>query len=181
MPNDEIQEDVTLENDVEVEETEEETETSEDTEDETTEEKDWKAEAKKWEAIAKRKAKKVEKSETEVGATAPAYDEELIEITYRNFLGNIGLESKSVQDEAIQLAKKMGKKVSEIQSDPAIMAVLKAKEEIARTNKATSKGTGGAAVKKKGADWYANQVKSGKSISEDDIAGKSAMDILKAL
>lgn len=59
MQNDEIQEDVTLENNVEEETVEEETE-------ETT--TDWEAEAKKWKAIADRKAKKAEQAAQEPAA-----------------------------------------------------------------------------------------------------------------
>lgn len=59
MQNDEFQEDVTLENNVEDETVVEETE-------ETT--TDWEAEAKKWKAIADRKAKKAEKASQEPAA-----------------------------------------------------------------------------------------------------------------
>lgn len=59
MQNDETQEDVTLENNVEEETVEEETE-------ETT--TDWEAEAKKWKAIADRKAKKAEQAAQEPAA-----------------------------------------------------------------------------------------------------------------
>lgn len=67
MQNDEIQEDVTLENDVTAEVD------SEDTEETTT---DWEAEAKKWKAIADRKAKKAEAAQTQEAATLPGTEVE---------------------------------------------------------------------------------------------------------
>ena len=170
MQNDENQEDVTLENDIKEETTEEEAEVVEEVE-----EKDWEKEAKKWEAIAKRKAKKAETAEP---VTPQALDADLIDITYRNYLAAAGLTSKSVQDEAMALAKKMQIPVSSIQADESIMEVLRAKQANATTNQATAKGTGGAGVKPKGADYYASQIKSGRKIDTAGLGRGMAEKIL---
>lgn len=176
MFNDETQVD-DLENTSEEEVEESEAEPEEEAEEEPT--KDWEAEAKKWEAIAKRKAK--QSATKEVKADTPvSLDQELIDLTYRNYLGSIGLTSKSVQDEAIATAKKLGMQVAGIQNDEALMAVFRQKQEIAKTNNAIAKGTGGAAIRKKDVDYYVSQMKSGKSLPED-ISGDMAVKILKSL
>ena len=176
MKNDETQEDVTLENDVEeVEETvEEDTDDSTDAEAELAKAR---AEAKKWEAIAKRKAKKAEEASTP--DTPQSLDQDLINLTYKNYLGGLGITNQSVQDEAISLAKKMGMAVSQLQSDPAIMEILKAKQKVAQTNNAMTKGTGGAALKRKDADYYASKVANGGTL--DSISGKEAVELLRKL
>jgi len=173
MQNDENQEDVTLENDIKEETTEEEAEVVEEVE-----EKDWEKEAKKWEAIAKRKAKKAETAEP---VTPQALDADLIDITYRNYLAAAGLTSKSVQDEAMALAKKMQIPVSSIQADESIMEVLRAKQANATTNQATAKGTGGAGVKPRGAEYYASQIKSGRGIDKSNLQRGMAAEILKQM
>jgi len=167
MQTDETQEDVTLENDIEEETTEEVVE--------EVEEKDWEKEAKKWEAIAKRKAKKAETAEP---VTPQALDADLIDITYRNYLAAAGLTSKSVQDDAMALAKRMQISVSSIQADESIMEVLRAKQANATTNQATAKGTGGAGVKPRGADYYASQIKSGRKIDTAGLGRGMAEKIL---
>jgi len=171
MTTDETQEDVTLENDIEEETTEEEVV-------EEAEEKDWEKEAKKWEAIAKRKAKKAEEAEPTAEQAPQALDADLIDITYRNYLAAAGLTSKAVQDDAMALAKKMQISVSAIQADESIMEVLKAKQANATTNQATTKGTGGAGVKPKGADYYASQIKSGRKIDTAGLGRGMAEKIL---
>jgi hypothetical protein len=180
MFNDESQEDVTLENNVEeVEETVEE----EETEDSTNVEAELakaRAEAKKWEAIAKRKAKKAEEAGATQAPASPAQlDEELINLTYKNYLGGLGITNPTVQDEAINLAKKMGMAVSQLQSDPAVMEILQTKQKIAQTNNAIAKGTGGSALKKKDVDYLASKVASGGTL--DKISGKDAVALLKKL
>jgi len=170
MQTDETQEDVTLENDIEEETTEEVVEEAG--------EKDWEKEAKKWEAIAKRKAKKAETAEP----VAPqALDADLIDITYRNYLAAAGLTSKSVQDDAMALAKRMQISVSSIQADESIMEVLRAKQANATTNQATAKGTGGAGVKPRGAEYYAAQIKSGRGIDKSNLQRGMAAEILKQM
>jgi hypothetical protein len=179
MLNDETQEDVTSVNNVEeVEETvEEETQDADESTDVEAELAKARAEAKKWEAIAKRKAKRAEET---VKTDAPqALDQELINLTYKNYLGGLGITHPDVQDEAISLAKRMGVAVSQIQSDPAIMEILQTKQKIAVTNKAIAKGTGGAATRKKDVDYLATKVANGGTI--DSISGKDAVALLRKL
>jgi hypothetical protein len=181
MFNDENQEDVTLENNVEQEEetVEEETQEADDSTDVEAELAKARAEAKKWEAIAKRKAKRAEEASAEAPASPAQLDQELINLTYKNYLGGLGITNPSVQDEAISLAKKMGMAVSQIQSDPAVMEILQTKQKIAVANNAIAKGTGGSALRKKDVDYLASQVAQGKSI--DKISGKDAVALLKKL
>ena len=174
MFNDETQEDTTLENSVEDEEVEETTEDVDDSTDAEAELAKARAEAKKWEAIAKRKAKKAEEV---APATPQALDQELINLTYKNYLGGIGLTNPTVQDEAINLARKMGMAVSQLQSDPAIMEILQAKQKIAATNNAMTKGTGGSALKKKDAEFLASKVANGGTL--EAISGRDAVALLK--
>ena len=179
MINDETQGDVTLENDVEeVEETVEEEEETDDSEDDVEAQlAQARAEAKKWEAIAKRKAKKAE--EVSTPDTPQDLDQDLINLTYKNYLGGLGITNASVQDEAISLAKKMGMAVSQLQADPAIMEILKAKQKVAQTNNAMTKGTGGSALKRKDTDYYAQKVANGGTL--DKISGKDAVALLNKL
>jgi regulator of protease activity HflC (stomatin/prohibitin superfamily) len=182
MQNDEIQEDVTLENNVEeeVEETVDEQSEADDSTDAEAELAKARAAAKKWEAIAKRKAKKAEEAGATQAPASPAQlDQELINLTYKNYLGGLGITNPSVQDEAINLAKKMGMAVSQIQSDPAVMEILQTKQKMAVANSALAKGTGGSALRKKDVDYLASQVAQGKSIEK--ISGKDAVALLKKL
>lgn len=173
MFTDENQEDVTLENDVTPEEEEE---TVEETETESDSEPDWKAEAKKWEAIAKRKAKK---AETTASEPQPAsYDEELIQLTYKNHLSSIGLSDSSVQEEAIALAKKLGTSVAKLQNDSALMEVLQAKQRSAVAKKAVASSTGGSAIKRNDTERLSQQITSGKAVKEDDVSGGQALEML---
>jgi len=181
MQNDEIQEDVTLENDVEQEEetVEEETQEADDSTDAEAELAKARAEAKKWEAIAKRKAKRAEEASATAPVTPQALDQELINLTYKNYLGGLGITNPSVQDEAINLAKKMGMAVSQLQSDPAVMEILQTKQKLAVANGALARGTGDSTLRKKDVDYLASQVSQGKAI--DKISGKDAVALLKKL
>jgi len=175
MFNDDNQEDVTLENDVneEVDESTDEEEVDESTENNVDA---LRAENKKLKAILARKAKKTEEVVAQPTASQ-ALDQDLINLTYKNFLGGIGINNPSVQDEAINLAKRMGIAVSQIQSDPALMEVLQAKQKIAVTNNAMTKGTGGSALKKRDADFIASKVSNGGTL--ESISGKDAVAVLK--
>jgi tRNA A37 N6-isopentenylltransferase MiaA len=179
MQNDEIQEDVTLENNVEeeVEETVDEQSDADDSTDVEAELAKARAEAKKWEAIAKRKAKKAEEVVAQAPTTPQALDQELINLTYKNYLGGLGLTNPTVQDEAISLAKRMGIAVSQLQADPAIMEILQTKQKIAVTNNAITKGTGGSALRKKDVEFLASKVANGGTL--DSISGKDAVALLK--
>lgn len=173
MFNDENQEVVTSQNDDTQEETVEEVETTNDTE------PDWKAEAKKWEAIAKRNAKKVEKVVAAPTTQAPVQlDEELIQITYKNHLSGLGLTDSSIQDEAIALSKKLGVSIAKIQDDPALMEVLKTKQKQAVAQKAIAGGTGGSAVVRNDTNRIAAKIAQGQSVKEDDISGDQALEML---
>lgn len=175
MFNDEIQEDVTLENDVEVEE---EVVTEEETTDPQAELEKARAEAKKWEAIAKRKAKKAEEAQATTVEAPTGFDEELLQLTYKNHLASVGLTESSVQEEAIALAKKMGTSIAKIQDDPALMEVLKAKNKYAIAKKATANGTGGSTVQRSDTSRLASQVAAGKALKDDDISGAQALEML---
>jgi hypothetical protein len=177
MQNDDIQEDVTLENNVEqeVEETED---FSEETPEESTEETtDWKAEAKKWEAIARRKAKKAEAVES-APQVAPAIDAELAETVYRNHLASHGLTTQEAQDKAFELAKKTGVSVTKLTQDADILEVLRAKDKAARTKQAVSSSTGGTTVTRTNTARVAGAISQGKSIKESDLSGAQALEIL---
>lgn len=174
MFNDENQEDVTLQNNVNSEGEAAVAEENTDTE------PDWKAESKKWEAIAKRNAKKVEKG-VEVAEAPRAtreFDEELIQITYKNHLAGIGLTDSSIQDEAIALSKKMGVSIAKIQDDSAIMEVLKTKQKQAVAQKAVAGGTGGAAVVRNDTNRIVAKIAQGQAVKEDDISGEQALEML---
>jgi hypothetical protein len=182
MLNDETQEDVTSVNNVEeVDETvEEETQDADESTDVEAELAKARAEAKKWEAIAKRKAKRAEETSASQEPVTPAQlDQELINLTYKNYLGGLGITNPSVQDEAISLAKKMGMAVSQLQSDPAVMEILRTKQKIAVTNNAIAPGTGGTALRKKDVDYLASKVVNGGTL--DKISGKDAVALLKKL
>lgn len=179
MFNDETQEDVTLKNTSEEEETEEVSDNVEDTTevDPQAELAKAHANAKKWEAIAKRgRAKQGEAVTLPNPGPAPSLDQELINLTYKNYLTGIGLSNSGVQDEAISLAKKMGVAISAISSDTALMEVLKKKQEHAVTNNAIAKGTGGSATRKKDVDYLAGQIAQGKPITS--ISGVDAVALL---
>lgn len=174
MFNDENQEDVTLENDVTEESVEEESEVSIDPQAELERAR---AEAKKWEAIAKRNAKKVEKA-VETTQAPVQLDEELIQITYKNHLSGLGLTDSSIQDEAIALAKRMGVSLAKIQDDPALMEVLKTKQKQAVAQRAVAGGTGGATVVRNDTNRMAAKITQGGSVKEDDISGAQALEML---
>ncbi len=175
MFNDDNQEDVTLENDVTEESVVEQEE--EVTIDPQAELERARAEAKKWEAIAKRNAKKVEKT-VEAPSSPAQFDEELIQITYKNHLAGIGLTDSSIQDEAIALSKKMGVSIAKIQEDSALMEVLKTKQKQAVAQKAIAGGTGGSAVVRNDVNRVAAKISQGQSIKEDDISGDQALEML---
>ena len=182
MFNDETQDDVTLQDTSTEEETEEVSDNVEDTTDvdPQAELAKARAEAKKWEAIAKRnRAKQGEADVTTPSKDPVALDQELIKLTYKNYLAGLGLTNSSVQDEAISLAKKMGMSISELPSDNALMEVLKKKQEHAVTNNAIAKGTGGNSVRKKDVDYHAAQIAQGKPITS--ISGKDAVALLNKL
>jgi len=179
MQNDEIQEDETLQNSSTEEETEEVLTDEDDTTDVDPQAELVKAraEAKKWEAIAKRNRTKVD---APVTTDAPvALDQELISLTYKNYLTGLGISNNGVQDEAIALAKKMGMAISALSSDSAVMEILKKKQEIAVTNNAIAKGTGGNSVRKKDVDYHMAQVAQGKPITA--ISGKDAVALLNKM
>lgn len=175
MFNDDTQEDVTLENDVTEESVEEESEVSIDPQAELERAR---AEAKKWEAIAKRNAKKAEKTVETPVATAQGFDEELIQITYKNHLSGIGLTDPSIQDEAIALSKRMGVSIAKIHEDTALMEVLKTKQKQAIAQKAVAVGTGGSAVVRNDTNRIAAKISQGQSVKEDDISGDQALEML---
>jgi regulator of protease activity HflC (stomatin/prohibitin superfamily) len=180
MQNDEIQEDVTLENNVEeeVEETVDEQSDADDSTDVEAELAKARAEAKKWEAIAKRKAKRAEEAgATQAPASPTQLDQEFIDLTYKNFFSSIGLTNPSVQNEAKAYAKRAGISITQLQSDPIAMGVLLEKQKIAVTNNAMTKGTGGSALRKKDAEFLASKVANGGTL--DTISGKDAVALLK--
>lgn len=170
MFNDETQEDVTLQNNVEPEE-----ETV--TEDPAPEPKvtDWEAEAKKWEAIAKRKAKQA--AET-APAPAVSMDQELVNLTYRNHLSSLGISTQEAQDKAFEYAKKTGQAVTQVAADPAIMEVLKAANKAAITKQAIAPGTGGSTVQRNDTGRLASAISQGKTVKDDDISGAQALELL---
>lgn len=175
MFNDDTQEDVTLENNVTEEEVVEQEE--EVTIDPQAELERARAEAKKWEAIAKRNVKKAEKA-VEAPTSVAQFDEELIQITYKNHLAGIGLTDSSIQDEAIALSKKMGVSIAKIHEDAALMEVLKTKQKQAVAQKAIAGGTGGATVVRNDTNRIAAKITQGQSVKEDDMTGAQALEML---
>lgn len=172
MQNDETQEDVTLENDVEQEEEE-----TVEVEDESTEsEPDWKAEAKKWEAIARRKAKKAET--VEAPQTPASIDAELVMDVYRNHLTSHGLTTQDAQDKAFEMAKRAGITVTKLTQDPDFLSVLQAKEKAAKTKQAIASGTGGSTVQKSDTSRIANSISQGKTLKDGDLTGDQALELL---
>lgn len=172
MFNDETQEVETSEN-IDEQEVEE---TVDEVEDVSTEsETDWKAEAKKWEAIARRKAKKAES----VAPVAPtSIDADLADTVYRNHLSAHGLTTQDAQDKAFELAKKTGVSVTKLTQDADILAVLQAKEKAAKTKQAIAPGTGGSTVQKSDTSRLAASISQGKSIKDSDISGGQALELL---
>jgi hypothetical protein len=170
MFTDETQEDTTLQNSVEPEE-----ETVTETPAQEPKVTDWEAEAKKWEAIAKRKAKQAAEA---TPAPAVSMDQELVQITYRNHLSSLGISTQEAQDKAFEYAKKTGQPLTQLVTDPAIMEVLKAANKAAITKQAIAPGTGGAAVHRNDTGRLASAISQGKSVKDDDISGEQALELL---
>lgn len=181
MPNDETQVD-DLANTSEEAQDDTSTDQSEDESQDDGDEQvtDWEKEAKKWEAIAKRNAKKAEKAkETTTDTPDVTLDKELVMLTYRNFLTGLGITSPSVQDEAMATAKKLGMSISQLQSDPVVMEIFMKKQEKATTNASLAKGASGATKRGKGVDFYTSQIASGRPIT--DINGDDAVKLLERM
>lgn len=176
MLNDETQEVVTSQNDDEQEvETEVETEESEPIEEST----DWKAEAAKWKAIAKRKAQKAEAAqESTPKVDAMGIDADLAETVYRNTLSASGVTTKEAQDKAFELAKKTGVSVPKLLADPDMVELLKAKDKAARTRQSVASATGGATVTRTDTGRLANAIAQGKPVKESDLTGEQALQLL---
>jgi hypothetical protein len=141
MFNDETQEDTTLENGVE-EETHEEVDAEE-----SADEPDWEAEAKKWKAIAERKAKKLEapapKQTTKKAETNGLTEDDILTITT--------IQDKDLINTAREIAKLKGITLAEA-ADSTMFRLAKAeREEAIRQEKVSmeaSRGSGNRGKKK---------------------------------
>lgn len=144
MFNEENQEDVTLENNV-TDETQDDVETGEDENSEdSVDTKDWEAEAKKWQAIANRKAKKLE-------TPAPKKTSSNSSLTEDDILVITTIQDKELINTAREIAKLKGVTLSEA-ADSTMFRLAKAeREEQVRQEKVSmeaSRGSGNRGKKK---------------------------------
>lgn len=142
MFNDETQEDVTLQNDVEDTQEEVDAETSAD-------EPDWESEAKKWRAIAERKAKKLETP----AAPKPTKAESNGSLTEDDILVITTIQDKELINTAREIARLKGITLAEA-ADTTMFKLAKAeREEQVRQEKVSMEASRGSANRGKKKDF----------------------------
>lgn len=142
MFNDETQEDVTLENNVEDTHEEVDAETSAD-------EPDWEAEAKKWRAIAERKAKKLEAP----APSKPTKAESNGSLTEDDILVITTIQDKELINTAREIARLKGISLAEA-ADTTMFKLAKAeREEQVRQERVSMEASRGSANRGKKKDF----------------------------
>lgn len=140
MFNDETQEDTTLENGVE--------DTQEEVDAENADETNWESEAKKWRAIAERKAKKLETpapKQTKAEPTGTLSEDDILVITT--------IQDKELINTAREIAKLKGISLSEA-ADSTMFKLAKAeREEQVRQEKVSMEASRGSANRGKKKDF----------------------------